>query len=493
VTVLENVQQLAGEFPGVLIGVSEFAQLLGLDKTGEAALRAARQRPLSLGAREEERFPAAVAESGRSIEHRLEDLVRWVTTTGWLDSGRSGRRGDEVVSSRAVAGWRLRRLLLDRVEHHGTPEVRAELARYVLDPSSAELPGVVRDAAATARGFDGLLDDVLVDLGRGQPGIPNRASSAIALLTVMALDVPDDAVVHDATCGECEILTQTWQFARPGSRGRLVLTGNDLDERSMVIGEARLALAGVRAELRVDPAANSVDRLVIDPGWDAKLPSLFEYVRKLKRDGAIAIVTRLHKDVANLVDQVPPHTIVIPPQRVGTSHGPVAIWVSQPLQDPPKQCRVVDLRRETTNRPELERRVEKLWEALEVRHPVPDLTQDRGSRQILDEAAPILLGPRDVIDIPSNALTDRLTQLIDGRRGYSDSVIDENRTYALALASELKRLIDADQGPERNRLVPERPTESPDGVVAHLTTSEARRVLDRLVTHLDGGSTRRSG
>lgn len=493
VTVLRNVDALATEFPGALVGLSEFARLLGLGESGEAALRAARQRVLTTTAP----FPPAVAESGRSMEHRLRDLVDWVADNEWLDAGRSSRRAgsgrsarqpDENESRRAIAAWRLHRLLLDYVKLNGTTEARKALAHFVLAPAATELPAQVRKAVTAARELDGVLDDVLVGLALAQPGVPNRSSAPIALLTTLALDVPEGGIIHDATCGECEVLIQTWRLASLDAGAPPVLTGNDLDQDSKAIGEARLALAGAPALLGVDPPADSLDRLVIDPGWDAKLPDLLdEMLRALKRDGSVAIVTRLRNDVlANLLRKAPPRTIVIPPQRAAGSRGPVAIWVSEPLRDPPSRCRIIDLRRETNDRPsrhDRDDRVGRLWEALGSRHSIPDVN-DLGWGDVLDEAAPIKLSPRDITDAPLAALQTTLEQLIAGRKGFSDPVIDENRVYALHLAQELRRLIDTGDSHGQIRKRPGAPTDSPDGVLAQLATNEARRVIERLVRQL---------
>jgi hypothetical protein len=182
---------------------------------------------------------------------------------------------------------------------------------------------------------------------------------------------------------------------------------------------------------------------------------------------------------------LPPSKIVFPPQRP-TKEGAVVIWLSFPLQDPPSSCDVIDFRRETT-RPGITRksdwrdeRLEYLNEALRPHQPVRT-TDDRQWNESLEALIP----SRPATDrVSFDALPSLLADLVGGGLGFDPEVIDANRAYAVRLVEEITRLID----PQRNLFTPdatiERPEKSPDGVLAGLTTTEAKRVIERLLNSL---------
>jgi hypothetical protein len=486
----DNVQRLAQEFPTEPIRLNDFARLLGLDESGAAQLRAARRPPTGSEPSFQKPFPETIAENGRTFAHRLGDLVDWIRDTSWLELGRGRRRLDELdsdQSSREAEVWRLTQLLRTQADAigRGVERARRAIAELVVTGSTDRLPPDVADAILQSLERPRVVEQLLTEFGSAQLGTQNRTSPEIAFLTAVALDPPAGASVHDPTCGECEVLVQTARLAKSWGQQLGLVSGDDKDANALQIGAARLKLAGVEASMGSQPPADSVDCLVIDPGWDVPPQLFMSSLRSLRRDGRVALISRVRGREIDLIYTLPPSKIVFPPQRP-TKEGAVVIWLSFPLQDPPSSCDVIDFRRETT-RPGITRksdwrdeRLEYLNEALRPHRPVRT-TDDRQWNESLEALMP----SRPATDrVSFDALPSLLGDLVGGGLGFDPEVIEANRAYAVRLVEEITRLID----PQRNLFTPdatiERPEKSPDGVLAGLTTTEAKRVIERLLNSL---------
>jgi len=488
---LLQLRDLASDYPVEPIRLNDFARLLGLDESGAAQLRAARKPPTASDPSQLrwKQFPETIAENGRTFAHRLGELVDWIDETGWLQAGRGGRRVDTEGAVREIAVWRLGKVLRDEAGAVGSgiEGARVAVAEIVTRGASNRLPQHVVSVLLDSLRRPGVVEQVLTDFGNAQPGTPNRTSTDVALLTALVLDPHEGAAVHDATCGECEVLLQLARVAKVWGEPLGRVTGFDVDADSMKIGSARLKLAGVEAEIGEQPPAGSVDCLVLDPGWDAPLHTFGNWQRLLRSNGRVALITRIRGTEAPLMASLPPSKVIFPPQR-STKEGALAIWLSSPLEDSKPTCDIVDFRRETTRPADPAMKVHWLNESLKPHRRV-ELTGDRDWDDLLGSLAPARAASETVA---LDELPARLSAVVGGSLGFPPDVIESNREYAVRLAQELRRLIDpdddADQPTSGGVIV--RPDESPAGVLAGMTTTEAKRVMERLLNSLSPGRPR---
>jgi hypothetical protein len=475
---------LAADFGSELIGVNEFAALLGLDSSTAAQLRAERKRDQS-------GFPAVVSESGRTFLHRLEDLITWIEAS---------RFGSIVAAQPSeVASWRLERLMRTVVEQVGVVPARRLLAALALDATQQDL--TKESASARANLAERLLQDlpdetasaskrianefgrdtvdiaavdrVLVELGSHQPGIPNRTDNDIARLAALILDTDKGDVVYEPTSGECEILLRVAELATQRNKPLHQVAGSDDDIEASLIGEARLRLAGVDAIIGPTPNAGSVNRLIIDPGWSTDRRHLARWTRLLHRDGRAIVITKIAGFDPDLLAELPPSTIIFPPQRPPTAQGATVLWVSEPFRDEPGECNIIDLRKHTAgNELPIQDQLGIVSAALNLQLPPTTEVAKTAKPSQGDQSA---MPPRAVV-VPFADLEDALEPAIAGTLGFPPEVVEDNRQYALELAQELERLIGGRDHNTPTEHV-KRPNDSPNGVLASKTTDEARRVV----------------
>jgi len=548
-------------FGDELVGLSDFARLLGLSPARAAQLRTDRNR--------DPEFPSTVRDSGRSHVHRLSSLIDW-----YLGSDRLADFGE--TDPIAVHSWRLgtglatrtdparrdaiRGLLLavavirrddafgdlfgstlptvsdllDRARSFGDGRPRRRGSNLIDPPLArdvATLTALIEDAAlrvdvavllvaevdalwaavqpTTARHdrFADAVDTVAASLATEQRADPHRSAAVLGAAITVALAPRHGDVVYEPTCGECEVLVDAGRVVRVGDGPEgpeLLAVGRDRDISAITIGRARLALFGVQSSLG-EPgfdsrrfglgAAVGADRMLIDPGpgSDDMDEWLHLIDRHLAAKGRVAIVIPLDRVNAVLLRQLPPLVLVVLPVGAAAGvPGVAALWVHDRSSADVTVCRVVDLRRRPAPDVPFEQRLVSFAEA--VGHHDPDGLV--AAADLLDPLAAVLAERSHVDEVPIAELAWRALSLADSPiRGIDDEVVlDDNRAYALHLASELERLIDGyDPNPSLGRARRIEPAVSPDGVLADESTEEARRVLRRVVDGLAGERRGRRG
>jgi hypothetical protein len=498
---LPELRELADDFGGELLGVNEFAALVGFDRSTAAQLRAERKR-------DQAGFPQVVSESGRSFLHRLEDLIDWIEHSRYL--------GFVSIRDTEVANFRLERRMRSLIESIGVTPARQFLAALALavrsdssellavDPVgtlercddelvreltvestvSPEEMGLVVDELLRASSTPQVIDRAIVEMGTHQPGIPHRTADAPACLAALLLDAGAGHTVYEPTSGECEILLRVTQLADARGDQLGEIAASDIDPQASLIGRARLRLAGVDVRMDTEISPGTIDRLIIDPGSNIDRRALNQWVRLLQQDGRVVLITRISGANADLLAELAPVTILFPPQRPAGTQGAVALWVSHPLNARPTQCTIVDLRGSApASTSTIRTRLGAVTDALHLRSCTTLLDADSSWQTALSGEVP---SDPSIWVLPYHELEDRLAHAVAGTLGFTEAVVEANEQYALVLAKELERLIGGRSTGATQWAPLERPPESPDGVLASKTTDEARRVIARLADTFEG-------
>ena len=296
---------LRRDFGDELVGLSDFARLLGLSAARAAQLRTDRNR--------DPEFPLTVRESERSHVHRLDQIIDW-----YVSSDRVGDRSE--IDAVAVYRWRLamaasslsdgsrrddirgfvlavavvrlddafadlfdsgapaarlieraEELPLARTGRRKTNSVDRPLSRdpdtlrEILERSLLDEPGsshLMSEIDALWRAiqpgdrhnehFAAAIDSVVASLAAEHRADPQRAESVLGLLVAVVLSAHPGNIVYEPTCGECEALLRIGRLVeamKPAGANGVLAVGRDHYASAALIGRARLCLFGVETSL----------------------------------------------------------------------------------------------------------------------------------------------------------------------------------------------------------------------------------------------------
>jgi hypothetical protein len=532
-----------------LIGLSEFAELLGLTESRTAQLRAERNR--------DPEFPPAIQSSGRSIVHALGSLLAWMRRSRFADEvavapeqiwrwrlERSAQdlatAGSGLTARQVIAGVALARASEPFAGQFATGEPTVvdlvQRARKLRRPRPATAKGLVIDPPAGADGsfmadllgaqrvtkqlgaalvhdLDGLWTACLTSAGAGHYADhvertiraiadssrqTHRATSSLAHLVALLVDAAPGDVVFEPTCGECDTLVRVALMTRRTRGGTdVVAVGSDRDADALRIGRARLALHGVPGRLSQSDAFEAAldrpaERMIVDPG-PVHPVQLAQWTRlvaqNLTSEGRAVLVLGLARLDRRLAEDLPPARIVVLPRGVTAPGVDAALWVHDRAVGRGTACDVIDLRQPAR----LTSPDERLGRFLDaIGHSAGE--PSRAAVDLAPTLGHLLPHTPHVTSLPLDDLHRRFRALAEGPLRSADErdVVEDNQRWALQLTRELERLVAVDAGAQAPHL-PGAPERSPSGVLAASTSDEARRIIRRLRTNLDPDATTRRG
>jgi hypothetical protein len=296
---------LRRDFGDELVGLNDFARLLGLSAARAAQLRTDRNR--------DPEFPLTVRESERSHVHRLDEIIDWYVGSdrvgdrseidavelqkwrlgtairkrsdrSWNDSVRAFVlaiavvRLDEVFADLFDSGApaerfidRAQELPVDRIRRRKTNPLDRPLSHdpivltEILDQSPLDESGsslVVSEINALWRAiepgdghderFASAIDSAVASLAVEQRADPQRAESTLGVLIAVVLSPRPGDIVYEPTCGECEALLRVGRLVeatKPEGSNGVLAVGRDRNATAVRIGRARLCLFGVESSL----------------------------------------------------------------------------------------------------------------------------------------------------------------------------------------------------------------------------------------------------
>ncbi|MEI6404073.1 MAG: hypothetical protein WCP59_18010, partial [Actinomycetota bacterium] len=342
---VRQARELLQGFSSELIGVEQFADLLGLSASTAAQIRRDRRAAADVpadpraGVRAVE-FPAGIPDGARSVVHRLGGLLDWIEHVARYEAM-------VELDPTTIARWRLDRRVRSATAKSGTARTRcglaaialqhvstgtadeqlaADLWQTALQPNSTArvnteaipklAPEVERLWASLADGdpnqpatashrrrFADALDDIALapDLADSSSE-SRRTAPGLSPLVEAALDVQPGQRLLEHGCGECRVMAAVAEETRDASgRQTVELFGSESDERAYLIGRARLALRGLdhhithgryRPSIGVVAAADQYERILVDLG--SKDPDLIQWLDDASTlctpDGRVVVV-----------------------------------------------------------------------------------------------------------------------------------------------------------------------------------------------------------